>query len=51
LERDHIVPIYQGGSDAITNIQPLCKRCNCAKGPETTDWAQRRREHGFEEAA
>lgn len=44
LERDHIVPIYQGGLDNIENIQPLCKRCNCQKGPENFNWKEYRRE-------
>lgn len=37
LEKDHIVPIYQGGTDGIDNLQPLCRACNAAKGPDSTD--------------
>lgn len=45
--KDHIVPIYQGGSDAADNLQPLCRHCNGSKGPETTNWAAYRDENGF----
>ena len=31
LEIDHIVPLAQGGTDAITNLQVLCNRCNQGK--------------------
>ena len=48
VERDHITPVYQGGSDSISNIQPLCARCNCSKGPESFNWVAYRDQNGFE---
>ncbi len=38
VEKDHVVPVYQDGSDAIENIQPACARCNAHKGPENIDY-------------
>lgn len=48
VEKDHIIPLYQGGSDSIENIQPVCARCNANKGPEDFDWKNYRRLKGFQ---
>lgn len=40
-QKDHIVPISYGGrlaSDALSNLQPLCRRCNLSKGLKIRDY-------------
>jgi 5-methylcytosine-specific restriction endonuclease McrA len=38
LEADHVVPLTRGGSDNISNIQPLCGSCNRKKFVNTIDY-------------
>lgn len=41
LTVDHVVPLAKGGTNWISNLQPLCKPCNCQKHLRTTDYRSR----------
>lgn len=38
LTMDHVVPIKLGGTNFISNIQPLCGSCNSSKGATIKDY-------------
>lgn len=38
LTRDHVVPLTRGGSNDISNIQPLCSTCNHKKLTKIIDY-------------
>lgn len=43
LVADHVIPLAKGGCNDITNIQPLCAKCNGIKSDKSTDYRKRRR--------
>lgn len=42
--KGHRVPIFAGGSEAIDNLMPLCRRCTTSKGGSQVDFVAIRRE-------
>jgi 5-methylcytosine-specific restriction endonuclease McrA len=36
LTRDHKIPLSRGGTNDISNLQPLCGSCNSSKGAKLT---------------
>lgn len=41
MEIDHIIPISRGGSDAIENLQSLCRTCNMIKGNKIPSYVKK----------
>lgn len=38
LSPDHVIPISKGGKNCVSNIQPLCRKCNRIKSDKITDY-------------
>lgn len=38
MQPDHVIPLSREGSNDISNIQPLCRKCNRSKGTRTKDY-------------
>ena len=47
LEIDHVNPISKGGTNYITNIQPLCRLCNSSKYTKSIDYRPDKGLHAF----